>query len=175
MSISRTGFNVMKIKTFIQSALLICAIASVSLQLSSQVLLSPLPPPERNILGGETNILAQPWRDLRELLFTGRKINSFRTNGKICLVRFTPIPPLKDPEEFSAREWTNVSVMLKSLGYLQRTRATPQIRVVQENSIVQCDFSGDSNYEKWFLDWPLYAGDVIIIAQRPYYDRDVPP
>jgi len=72
--------------------------------------------------------------------------------------------------EYSAIEWTNVSAALKTLGLLDRKPLTPQIRVIQQNAIIQSDlYYNGEGYDKGFLTWPLSAGDVIVLSPTPDY------
>lgn len=166
--------KLMKTKTMMRFVLLACGLTAMCLNIGSQVLLTPLPPPEVNIKDGIRNPLAAPRRDLRLMLFSHEKIESLRRRGKVCVITVKQVS-LNDPEERPATECTSVYAMLKSLGHLERKYETPQIRVVQNDTIVQSDFDGNGDYAKRFLDWPIYPGDVVIVTPRPLLDRDAPP
>jgi hypothetical protein len=152
----------MTIKAFISFTVLACGFSSIVLQLGSQ----PLPPEESKFYPETVANLLKQQTDFRHYFFTADKISSRRDRDMIFLIR-RHFDPSIEQEEHSAQEWTNVSAMLKSLNYLERSSRYPQIRIVQRNAIIQSDMEHFGNgYDNRFLDWPLSAGDVVSVSPR---------
>jgi hypothetical protein len=161
-------------KRFIAFCIFICGMCIVCGHLDSQALVTPPPSPlSTSELTFSTQLgsnLLRAKSDFREYLFSYQTIHSLIDSNKICLVSFA-IDHSKKPEDHSANEWTNVGMMLDSLGYLNGKQSHRQIRIVQRDTIVQSGPPSEPRYEneKWFLDWPLYPGDVVILVRGGDY------
>jgi hypothetical protein len=106
-----------------------------------------------------TNDLIWGISDFRRYLIPMGMINSLSDRNKVYLISW-----MSGQSEHDATEWTNVSAMLKSLGYSKRRQRTPQIRVVQKDTIFQSERERLDHFDPVFLKWPLHAGDIVILA-----------
>jgi len=71
-------------------------------------------------------------------------------------------------DERSTNDWQTVAAAVRDVGLLDRTNRTPQIRIVQQDAILQSTISlfepASNGYSKPFLERELKAGDIVIIT-----------